>query len=122
MGVDGKAADTGMPQGLPLADVYRLLDVKRLDIDQRLTALPPDDPARDAVWLELEPVLTELREVVRELTQSRATRLTELRAKAAILAQLLRPEQAGGGPPIPDGDKSALALSITDDIARLSGD
>jgi hypothetical protein len=122
MGIDGKASDTGMPAGLPLAEVYRLLDDQRLLIDQRLAALPPDDLARDAAWLELEQVLNKLRAVVRELTRSRASHLAELRAKAAILAQLLQPEQADGGPPIPDNEKSALALSITDDIAGLSID
>jgi hypothetical protein len=115
------ASNNGLAEGLPLADVYRLLDNQRLDLDRRLLSLAPGDPARDVLWLELEPVLAKLRAAVSDLARSQAADLPQLQAKAAILATLLRPRDDRGGSVIPETEQVALALSLTDDIARLPG-
>jgi hypothetical protein len=88
--------------------------------DQRFRALPPDDPGRDDLWLELENALAKMQDLVRRLANTPASNLTELRGKAAVLATLLRSvEEAGGGPIVQDHSSKALALSVTHDIARL---
>jgi hypothetical protein len=120
MQTDGAASVNGTALGLSLAEAYRMLDDKRLDIDRRIAGLGTNDPARDELWLELEPVLTKLRTVVSELAKVQAVHLAELQAKAAVLARLLRPEDDNSGQVIPDAERSALALSLTDDIAQLS--
>jgi hypothetical protein len=91
------------------------------DIDRRITALPPDDPALDILWQELEAALSSQREVVSSLTNTRATDVAQLRAKAAVLAALLRSGDAGGYPVVPERTVMALALSLTDDFAGWSG-
>ncbi|MDR3533126.1 MAG: hypothetical protein P4L90_21520 [Rhodopila sp.] len=121
METDGAATDHGTPLELPLWDAYRALNDQRIDIDRRMTALPPDDPGRDILWQGLEPVLANLRDVVGQLARTPATQIPELRAKAAVLATLLRSDDPDGGPVIPEPERSALALSLTDDIARLAG-
>lgn len=120
MGIDGPGSDQGVPIGLPLVEAYRLLDDRRTEIDRHMTGLAPDDPARDILWQELEPLLLKLREVVRSLAQSQATQLPEVRAKADVLATLLRAGGLDGGPVIPESERAALALSLTEDIARLT--
>jgi hypothetical protein len=117
MGIGEVASDQGKPAEPRLAEAYRQLDDKRMDIDRRMTALAPGDPRRDILWQELEPVITLLRQVVSNLAKSPATQLPELRAKADVLASLLRGE---GGAILPEDEKSALALSLTQDIARLA--
>jgi hypothetical protein len=119
MGIRGLDSSTGVPGGLPLAEAYRLLDARRIDIDRRITSLTPDDRAREELWQELESVLEKLREVVSKLAKSPATDLLDLRAKATILASLLRPGDDGANPIIPEPERVALALSLTDDIAHL---
>ena len=120
MGIDEHASGQGISAELPLAEAYRLLDDKRIDIDRHMASLAPQDPARDILWQELEPILLKLREVVTSLAKSKATQLPDLRAKANVLAALLRAGEPGGGPVIPENEKSALALSLTEDIARLT--
>ena len=73
------------------------------------------------LWQELELVLAELREVVGQLVKTPATEVPDLRAKAAVLATLLRHNEDTSGPVIPEDDISALALSLTADIGGLSG-
>jgi hypothetical protein len=119
MGIHGPDSSGGVPEGLPLAEVFSLLDARRADIDRRITSLPPDDLAREELWQELESVLEKLREVVSKLAKSAAAGLPELRAKATILALLLRPGYDGAGPTIPEPERVALALSLTEDVARL---
>jgi hypothetical protein len=48
--------------------------------------------------------------------------LTELRAKAEVLAMLMRTEDVGGEPVLPHNRTRALALSLIDDLAGLPGD
>ena len=119
MGIHGHDSSGGVPEGLPLAEVFSLLDARRADIDRRMTSLPPDDLAREELWQELESVLEKIREVVSKLAKSAAANLPELRAKATILALLLRPECDGAGPTIPEPERVALALSLAEDVARL---
>jgi hypothetical protein len=120
MANNGTACGHGVSRALALPDTYTALNAQRIDIDQRIIALAADDPARNVLWQELEVVLARLREVVRDLAGSPATQFSELRAKASVLATLLRPDEAGGGPIIPDDERAALALSLTDDVVRLS--
>jgi hypothetical protein len=93
----------------------------RIDIDRRIMALSPDDPSRDVLWQELESALTSQRELVGLLAKSSAADMTQLRAKAAVLATLLRSGDAGGDPIIPAHAIKALVLSLADDIAGWRG-
>ena len=94
--------------------------MQRLDIDQRLTALPADAVARDMLWDELEAVMAKLGGTVDRLAASPARKMAEIRAKANVLATLLRPGDAGG-PLIPERSTTALALSLINDLAGLPG-
>jgi hypothetical protein len=115
MGIHGPDSSGDVPEGLRLAEVFSLLDARRADIDRRMNSLPPDE-----LWQELESVLEKIREVVSKLAKSAAADLPELRAKATILALLLRPGYDGAGPTIPEPERLALALSLTEDVARLA--
>jgi hypothetical protein len=59
---------------------------------------------------------------VSDLAVSPARDFSALRDKADVLAMLLRPEAPGGGPIIPEDERTALVLSLTDDVARLLAD
>lgn len=113
--------DTGLPAGLPPPEAFRWLNDRRIDLDRRLTTLPPGDPSRDLLWLELEPILAKMRVVVKHLAESAALQMSDVQAKAAVLATLVRPGENGGDAIISDAEKSTLTLSLTDDIARLTG-
>jgi hypothetical protein len=119
METDGTAANQGLSEEPSLPDLYRALNNRRVDIDRRMAVLPPDDPARDVLWQDLEHVLADLRKVVGRLTNTPATQLSEMRAKANVLATLLRSGGDGGGPVIPENERLALTLSLIDDIGRL---
>jgi hypothetical protein len=117
MAIDGNASVSGQSVGLSLDEAYRALNNRRIELDGRITSLPPDDPAREALWQSLQPVMDELRQVVADLTGSPAADLSLLRAKAAILAGLLQAEDNGRDPIIPESERNALALSLANDIA-----
>lgn len=117
MAIDGNASVSGQSVGLSLDEAYRALNNRRIELDGRITGLPPDDPAREALWQSLQPVMDELRQVVADLTGSPAADLSLLRAKAAILAGLLQAEDNGRDPIIPESERNALALSLANDIA-----
>jgi hypothetical protein len=119
MGIHGNDSSGGVPEGLPLAEVFSLLDTRRANIDLHMTSLSPGDLAQEELWQELESVLEKIREVVRKLAKSAAADLPELRAKATILTLLLRPGCDGAGPTIPEPETVALALSLAEDVARL---
>lgn len=122
METDGTASNQGLNAEMSLPDGYRILNNQRIDIDRRMTMLAPDDPARDILWQDLEPVLTRMRETVGRLAKSPATQMLEIRAKANVLAMLLRSGDDGAGPVISEDERSALALSLVEDIAQLSGE
>ena len=106
---------------LQLCDVYRQLNDRRLDIDQRIMALPPDDPGRDTLWHDLETNLTELREVISQLAMAPAADVAQVRAKATVLATLLRSRDPDGKVVTPDDNSAALALALADDVVRSFG-
>jgi hypothetical protein len=122
MEMDGTAWSTGLPAELPLPEAFHRLNNRRIDLDRRLTALSPGHPGRDLLWLELEPILAEIRVVVADLAKSSALQMSDVRAKAAVLATLTHPGENGGDAIISDDEKSTLTLSLTDDIARLTSD
>lgn len=122
MEIDGNASDQTLNVEKSLPDDYRILNNQRIDIDRRMMMMAPNDPARDILWQVLEPVLAEMRETVGLLAKTPATRLFEIRAKADVLATLLRSGDDRAGPVIPEDERSALALSLVEDIARLSGE
>jgi hypothetical protein len=101
----------------PPAEAFHILNRRRLDIDRHLTGLATNDPARDVSWLELTDVLSGLHEAVRDLANMPAVNLGDLKTKAAILATLLQSEV--GDQVIAEAERIMLALSVTDDIARL---
>jgi hypothetical protein len=107
---------------LQLCDLYRRLDAKRVDIDQRVMSLRAEDPDRDVLWRELEPLLAVLREVIGRLAKAPATSMPQLRGKAEVLAMLLREGDRGRGrgPMIPRCETTALALALADAIVGWS--
>jgi hypothetical protein len=117
MGIARIAPGSSISVGLPLDEAYRALNERRMEIDRSIASLPPDDTTREVLWQSLQPVMALLREAVENLAASHATDLTGLQAKAAILAELLRADENGAGPIIPEAERVALALSLTEDIA-----
>ena len=101
-----------------LCDIYRRLDTKRVDIDRRVMSLRAEDPDRDMLWRNLEPLLTRLREVIDRLAKAPATNMSQLRAKAEILAMLLR--ERDSCPIVPECETTALALALADAIVGWS--
>jgi hypothetical protein len=120
MGIDGITLSNRVTGILLPSDTYRTLNGRRTDIDWRIATLAPDDPTRGILWQELELLLTKLRKTVSDLARSPATHLLELQAKAVVLATLLQPGETGGGPVISEDERTALALSLTDDMVRFS--
>jgi hypothetical protein len=120
MGIDKIAPGSSISVGLPLDEAYRTLNERRIEIDHSIAILPPGDSAREELWQSLQPVMEQLREAVSNLAGSQATDLTGLQTKAAILAELLRADADGAGPVIPEAERAALALSLTQDIARFT--
>ena len=120
MAACGSVPVQGTPEVLTLCEAYRELNDQRIAWDHRIRALPPDDPGREELWLELDNALAKMQDLVRRLADTPAVNLTELRRKATVLATLLRSvEEAGGGSIMQDHFSKALALSISDDIAGL---
>jgi hypothetical protein len=119
MEIDGTALNGSSPVNPPLADAYDALNIQRIDIDRRMLALNPDDPARETLWQDLDVVLGKLGEVVGRLANSPAAQLSDLRAKAEVLATLLRADEEDAGPILSEAERSALALSLVGDITRL---
>ena len=108
--------------GLTFELVERMLNDQRMDLDRRMAVLQLGaDIGCDALWQELEDVLEELEDAAKQLAQVSATRLTEVRAKAEILAMLMRSDDVGDGPVIPYDKTRELALSLTDDLGGLPG-
>ena len=79
-----------------------------------------EDPDRDMLWRNLEPLLTRLREVIDRLAKAPATNMSQLRAKAEILATLLRERDSAGPRYVPECETTALALALADAIVGWS--
>jgi hypothetical protein len=110
----------GTPELVILCSACRRLNDQRIDLDGKITTLLTDDCCSDEIWQELGDVLEELGDATERLAQVSATQLTEMRAKAEVLAILMRSNDADGGPVVPHNKTWALTLSLTDDLAGLT--
>ena len=103
-----------MPTVTQLADAYRVLKAQQTDLDRRIIGLPPHDiEGRDTLMADLEPVLTDLHNTVRQLSRVRAQDAAALRAKAAVIIDIGK-----------DYDPEvlvALAVSLAYDVADVLG-
>ena len=113
---DEDARATGAPNLVVFRSSCRRLNDQRIDLDRRIAVRRlEEDFGCYAVWQEPQDVLEDLGAAAERLARVSATRLTEERAKAEVLALLMRPN---GGEPIAPQDKTrALTLSLTDDLA-----
>jgi hypothetical protein len=92
-----------------LTDAYRATDARRIDLDQRMGALPPDDvEGRDLLMTEMGSVLASRQDTLRRLALAQPQTLAELRAKASILLALGDQD-----------DVAELARSLARDIVGL---
>ena len=92
-----------------LTDAYRTIDARRIDLDQRMSALPPDDiEGRDLLMMEMGSVLASRQDTLRRLALAQPQTLAELRAKASILLALGDQD-----------DVSELARSLARDILGM---
>jgi hypothetical protein len=96
-----------------LTDTYRTLQAKQADLDRRITALPLADlEGRNKLMAELEPVMTDLHDTVRQLSRARAHDVATLRSKAAVIVGIGKQ----------DTDLLAeLALSLAHDVEYVLG-
>lgn len=117
MGSNRAGTDPDDRQVAPLCDAWQRLSVARHDLDQRIAGLPPDAAERDELWDDLQTVMAALRDTLERVALAPAADLSELRLKAAVLAQLVHSGDATALAPA----ITALTLSLTDDIARLPG-
>lgn len=99
-----------------LCDAYRSLDERRIEIDKQMMTQAKDEVAREQLWAELETTLARLDDVIDRLTRLPAARLPDLRAKAIVVAALMR----GTGPQVTEVRRADLALSLTEDISDFS--
>jgi len=95
-----------------LCHVYRNLDHRRKQIDKQMMTQVEEEGARAQLWAELEATLTQLHNITDRLTRLPAARLSELRAKAAVVAALMN----GTGPVVAEGERTGLALSLANDM------
>ena len=116
---DEDARATGAPNLVVLRSSCRRLNDQRIDLDRRIAVQRlEEDFGCYAVWQERQDVLEDLGAAAERLARVSATRLTEVRAKAEVLALLMRPN--GGEPIVPQDKTRALTLSLTDDLAGLA--
>jgi hypothetical protein len=95
-----------------LCHAYRNLDQRRQQIDRQMTTQVEEEGAREQLWAELETTLAQLHDVTDRLTRLPAARLSELRAKAGVVAALMN----GTGPEVAEGERTGLALSLANDM------
>ena len=101
-----------------LCDRYQALNKRCAELDQQIMALTKGDQERDVLWLELDGVLTGANTLITQLVAAPANDQAGLRAKAVVLADLLRRSETEAA--YSDQETAELALSITDDLARLA--
>jgi len=114
---DNDISGLGETDVLERCNAYRALTQTRFSLDRRLMALAENDETRDILWEELEDVMTRLSSLAAELAATPATQPAGLRAKASILALMLRAGGAGAEAFSPEA--AALALSVADEVAGL---
>jgi hypothetical protein len=118
MGSDGNGnPGLSAAEAIELCESYRALHDMRIDIDNRLMALPADDEARDSLWQELETVIGRLSELATRLAATPAPEASVVRAKASVLSLIL-----GSGDSDPQAtapEVTALALSLAHDVVGL---
>jgi hypothetical protein len=95
-----------------LCHVYRNLDQRRKQIDEQMMTQVEEAGAREQLWSELETTLAQLDDITDRLTRLPAARLSELRAKATVVAALMN----GTGPDVAEGQRTGLALSLANDM------
>jgi hypothetical protein len=118
-----EAEERGAPNLSLLCHACLCLNKQRVHLDRRIAALHlQDDEGDDTLWQALEDVLVELGDAAERLASISATQFTELRAKAEVLAMLMRIDDASGDPVLPRHRTSALAISLADDLVGLPGD
>ena len=108
-------------EDLALCEAFHASNGLRAKIDQHIVGLPTDDLCRDILWQELELVVATLETLVRRLANTHASQLPVLRAKAVVLATVMLSGAEGASPFITDDEKTALALSLANDIIRVLG-
>lgn len=118
MGLDNKdILHSTTSEVLRLCAAYHAADATRVDLDRRLMTLPGGDYGRDVLWQELEATLVRLSSLASQLAAMPATQPVAMRAKAVVLASLLR---FGNAHPSAIGlETTALALSLADEVAGL---
>jgi hypothetical protein len=95
-----------------LTNAYRAIDARRIDLDQRLIALPPDDMnGSDELMVELGAVPASRQATLCQIALTPSETLAELPLKASIL--LAMGEQ---------DDLREIAQSLAQDILRLPED
>lgn len=119
MAVKPAMSGRATPDVLELCETYGRLNGLRLDVDRRLTALAAEDPGREMLWQELESIMGRLRAVIRQLSATQAEDEPQLRAKAAVLAELLMSREPEGDQIISESESCTLALSLADDTVKL---
>lgn len=117
------AGEKGTQNLVLLCGTCLCLNKQRIDLDRRITALHLQNyKGEDALWQELEDVLLEMAEAAQQLASISATQLTELRAKADVLAMLMCTDDVGSDPVLPHSRTRELALSLAKDLAGLPVD
>lgn len=119
MRLDDKATcpDNSVSDVLRLCDSYRLFNDIRIDLDRRMLALPDDDRLRDVLWQEVEANLAQRFDLIARLATTSSVQPADVRAKASILAMLLRGGNAN--PTELASETVALALSLADEVALV---
>lgn len=112
--VPGSSGDEAA-EVLRLCESYLMLNERRLVLDTEIMAEETDDDERERLWVQLDGVLTESTDVLRHLAGARSSQTAAVRAKASILALVLRSPRTDHL----DAAVAALALSVADDAAGL---
>jgi hypothetical protein len=102
-----------VPTVAELTDTCRVLQAKQTDLDRCIIALPRDDlEGRNTLMAELEAVMTDLHDSVRQLSRIRAHDVAALRSKAAVIVGIGKQ----------DTDLLAeLSLSLAHDVEDVLG-
>lgn len=86
-------------------------------LDHAMLTVHEDKPEGDALWHDLDAAQGELLVCIQRLAGTAATNAGELKAKAAVLAAMMR--MPGADAIAPADEVRALALSVAEDVTRL---